>query len=120
MTRHTQAARKPCNRARTRGGAGTWGGVRLRRAAGVSGARPIPPLGAPMKRLLLALLPLAACTDDPKPIVTVAPASANVLTCSTTQLAATVTQGTDPSVTWSASPGTVDASGLYTSPMTTP
>lgn len=74
-----------------------------------------------MKRLALVLLSLAACTDDPpKPEVTVSPATANVLTCSTSQLTATVTHEMDPSVTWSASPGTIDATGLYTSPMVTP
>lgn len=72
-----------------------------------------------MKRLSLALL--VACTNNPpSPTVTVTPATADVLTCSTAQLAATVMHETDQSVTWTASPGTIDANGLYTSPMTTP
>jgi len=54
----------------------------------------------------------AACTTSAD--VTVTPSTANVLTCATQQFTA------DRAVTWSASPGTIDDAGLYSSPLTTP
>jgi hypothetical protein len=55
--------------------------------------------------------------------VTVSPADAKVLTCSKATFTAAVTGAMNPAVTWSVSPaaaGTVDASGGYTAPKSTP
>ncbi len=70
----------------------------------------------------LGLLALCACTSNPsppKPAIAVSPDTADVLTCSTQQLTATVTNVAD-GVSWTASPGSIDATGLYTSPLATP
>jgi hypothetical protein len=66
-----------------------------------------------------------ACSNGGDQItVTIAPAPANVLTCSTTKFTATVTGTTDLAVDYSVTPasgaGTVDIQGDYTSPNVTP
>jgi len=75
-----------------------------------------------MKTRLIAAFVLAGCTPSEQHAVdqtiTITPQTADVMTCSTAQLAAAVTGFDDLQVSWSASPGSVDQSGLYTSPMT--
>ena len=51
--------------------------------------------------------------------ITVSPLSANIATNGTQQFTATVTGTTNTAVTWAASGGSVNASGLYTAPATT-
>lgn len=50
--------------------------------------------------------------------VTISPASATVNINATEQFTATVTNSTNTSVTWTASAGTIDATGLFTAPST--
>jgi hypothetical protein len=55
--------------------------------------------------------------------VTVAPATANVLTCGSQVFTATVTGASDVSVAWSIDPatvGSIDATGTYAAPIATP
>jgi hypothetical protein len=64
---------------------------------------------------------LAGCTssnNDVEQTITITPQTTNVMTCSTEQFTAAVTGFDDLQVSWSATHGSVDASGLYTSPMT--
>jgi len=61
------------------------------------------------------LIALAACSSSPPPpSFAVSPDSTRVLTCSTAQFTAT------DDATWSADPGAIDDTGLYTSPIATP
>ena len=71
-------------------------------------------------RLSLLIILTAACTNDNAVMqsITVTPASADMLTCSTKQFTAAVTGFDDLQVSWAASPGTIDQSGLYSSAMT--
>ena len=64
-------------------------------------------------------------TGGVEPItVTVTPTPSGILTCSSTQFAATITGTTDTSGTWSMTPatgaGTISIEGLYTAPTATP
>jgi hypothetical protein len=52
--------------------------------------------------------------------VTVTPSSASVQVASTKQFAATVNNSPDQGVTWTATAGTIDATGLYTAPASVP
>ncbi len=66
-----------------------------------------------------------ACSSGGAPVtVTVTPTPANVLTCSTTQFTATVTNTTDLAVDWYLTPatgaGTIDIPGNYHAPTSTP
>jgi hypothetical protein len=71
-------------------------------------------------RFSLLIILTAACTNDNAVMqsITVTPASAEMLTCSTKQFTAAVTGFDDLQVSWAASPGTIDQSGLYSSAMT--
>lgn len=78
-----------------------------------------------MKRLVLVVLSLSLLTACPKPVtnVAVSPKSAGALTCSTVKLSAKVTGGSTGKVSWSVDPagtGSIDASGLYTTPTAMP
>jgi len=72
---------------------------------------------------LLVSLALACSSGPSGPVtVTVSPAPADVLTCSTKTFTATVTGG-DSAVTWSVDPsgiGSIDGAGAYTAPKQTP
>ena len=57
-------------------------------------------------------------TSAPVVSVTVSPTSASILTSATQQFSATVTGSSNTAVTWSATGGSVSASGLYTAPNT--
>ncbi len=66
-----------------------------------------------------------ACSSGGAPVtVTVTPTPANVLTCSTTQFTATITNTTDLAVDWYLTPasgaGTIDIPGNYHAPTSTP
>jgi len=73
---------------------------------------------------LVALASACNSTVSSGPVsVTVSPASADVLTCSTKTFAAAVVGSDDTSVTWSVTPsgvGSIDATGVYTAPIATP
>jgi hypothetical protein len=71
-------------------------------------------------RLITASLLVAGCTTqhDVEQTITITPQTTNVMTCSTEQFTAAVTGFDDLQVSWSANHGSVDATGLYTSPMT--
>jgi len=75
-----------------------------------------------MKTRLITALVLAGCTPSEQHAVdqtiAITPQTTNVMTCSTEQFTAAVTGFDDLQVSWAATPGSVDASGLYTSPMT--
>ncbi len=68
---------------------------------------PVPPVGA------VGLAPASA-----RPIVSIAisPTTATLNSAATTTFSASLTNASDPSVTWSASLGTVSSSGVYTAP----
>ena len=55
-------------------------------------------------------------TNQDSVVVSVSPATVSIPSQGTTQLTATVTGTTDPSVTWTATKGTVSTSGLYQAP----
>jgi hypothetical protein len=81
----------------------------------------------PLVLALAALALPAACggSSDPAPAtVTVAPSSADLLTCSTTTFTATVSGAQNENVTWSVDPtpegGSIDASGKYAAPIQVP
>jgi uncharacterized protein YjdB len=60
-------------------------------------------------------------TGPPPPIsVTISPASASVRVGRTKQFTATVQNSTNQTVTWSATAGTISASGLYRAPSSVP
>jgi len=60
-------------------------------------------------------------TGPPPPIsVTISPASASVRVGRTKQFTATVQNSTNQTVTWSATAGTISASGLYRAPASLP
>lgn len=59
-----------------------------------------------------------AALNPPVVAVSVSPTSATLAVGATQQFSATVTGATDTSVTWSATSGTVDSTGLYTAPAT--
>lgn len=69
-----------------------------------------------MKRLI-CLLALAAACNNPKQAIDVEPKTATVPVNATQKFTAAVS-GSPVSVTWTASCGTVDATGLYTAPAT--
>jgi hypothetical protein len=75
-----------------------------------------------MKNRLLVAILFAGCTASEQHAVdqtiTITPDASNVLTCSTAQFSAAVTGLPDLQVSWAATPGSVDKTGLYTSPMT--
>jgi hypothetical protein len=73
-----------------------------------------------MKTRLITALLLAGCTssNDVSQTITITPQTTNVMTCSSEQFTAAVTGFDDLQVSWSANHGSVDSSGLYTSPMT--
>ena len=65
---------------------------------------------------MVAFKAAAGSTTPPAVTVSVSPSSTNLATDATQQFTATVTGTTNTAVTWSASCGTVTASGLYTAP----
>ena len=78
--------------------------------------------------LVSALLFLAACSGVSVPansssstpvVVTVSPATATVASAGTQQFTALVTNTSNTSVTWWASPGTISSAGLYQAPTVT-
>ena len=73
-----------------------------------------------MKTRLITAVLLAGCTssNDVEQTITITPQTTNVMTCSTEQFSAAVTGFDDLQVSWSANHGSVDSTGLYTSPMT--
>jgi hypothetical protein len=77
---------------------------------------------------LLAILALGGCggngtsnsTTTNTVVVTLSPTSANVTTSNTQQFTATVEGTTNKKVTWTATAGTIDDTGLYTAPVAVP
>ena len=64
----------------------------------------------------MATFKAAATATSPAVAVSVTPSSTNLVTGATQQFTATVTGATNTAVTWSASCGTITASGFYTAP----
>ncbi len=66
-----------------------------------------------------AVKPASAATVPGSVAITITPTNASVQVGGTQQFSAVVTGATDPSVTWSATGGTVSSDGLYTAPSAT-
>jgi len=82
--------------------------------------------GISLMLILAAFLVACGGSSSPPPVVTVSPTSASLwpslsgAPAQTQQFTASVTNTSNTAVTWTASAGTIDSSGLFTAPATVP